>query len=83
MKDARILIITTVLRHPNKPLKVYIELVPVARATFFAAKAELEACDVLIFVDRKQLTVNRAAAIRFLKENYPGLPHLISDLSEV
>lgn len=80
MKDARILILTTLLRHPNKPLKVYIELIPVARATFFSAKAELETSGVLIYVDRKQLSVDRAAALRFLAETYPGLPDLMSGL---
>jgi hypothetical protein len=80
MKDARILILTTLLRLPNKPLKVYIELVPVARATFFSAKAELETAGALIYVDRKQLTVDRIAALRFLTDTYPGLPDLMSGL---
>ncbi len=80
MRDARILILTTLLRHPNKPLKVYVELVPVARATFFSAKAELEASGVVQFVDRKQLTVDREAALQFLADTYPGLNDLMSGM---
>ena len=80
MKDSRILILTELLRNPGKPLKVYIEMIPVARATFFSAKAELEASGVLIFTDRKQLEVNRDAARQFLSTTYPGLPDLLSDV---
>ncbi len=76
MRDARILILTEVLRNPNKPLKVYIEIIPVARATFFSAKAELLAKSVLIFSERKQLTVDHAEALRFLAETYPGMKGL-------
>lgn len=79
MKDPCILILTELLRNPNKPLKVYIELLPIARATFFAAKAQLEARGVVQFVDRKQLTVDRAAARRFLQDVYPGLVTLLEE----
>lgn len=77
MNDPRLAVMSAVLHQPNKPLKVYIEMSSVARATFFKAKANLEEVGVLSFEDGKQLKIDRIAARQFLSQHYPGLVSIL------
>lgn len=79
MSDPRLSIIAAVLKEPNKPLKVYMELSSIARATFFKAKASLEAEGILSFEAGKQLSIDRDAAKRFVSEHYPGLLNIVDE----
>ena len=79
MIDPRLSIIAAILREPNKPMKFYIEMSEVSRATFFKAKSDLAQRGILRLVGGKQLEVNTEEARSFVATLYPGLVSVFSD----
>lgn len=82
MIDARLSLIAAVLNEPNKPLKFYIEMSRVSRATFFKAKSDLEQRNVVHLRDGKTLQLNPEEAIDFLDRLYPGLANVFQDIPD-
>lgn len=82
MMDTRIWLIIALHTAPNCPVKYYVSLFPKSRGTFFKAKAELSARNVINNCNSKRgyLRLNVDEAIMFILTEYPGLRDLI-DLS--
>jgi hypothetical protein len=74
MRDPYLLLITSIMCYPNKPLKFYLDAAKVSRGTFFKVKGHLEALGIISLGDRKHLVVDLEKGQRFLDAAYPGLP---------
>ena len=82
MKDGHLALISIVMRAPGRPLKYYVDLCGVSRATFFKAKRELGDSVALSVGDSGLLDLDNAAARRFIEAKYPGLSQVFRQETE-
>jgi hypothetical protein len=73
-KSSHLKILSLLQSDPDRPLKYYVSLSAMSRATFFRAKSDLEECGI-ITVDTKSKTIllDKEKAVSLLREDYPGL----------
>lgn len=80
MKDGHLALISIVMSEPGRPLKYYVDLSGVSRATFFKAKRELGGKGALFVGESGLLDLDNEAARRFIEAKYPGLSQLFAQV---
>jgi hypothetical protein len=78
MRDGSIKLLSLIISEPNWPLKFYVEMSGLSRATFYKNKRDLENLGII----RCKRSPNRVVAdtdkaISFLLTNYPGIGLLL------
>jgi len=83
MRDASLSLILSLIQHPEKTLKFYLDASKVTRGTFFKVKAELEQMGILHWNDSRRIAINQEKSLHYLESSYPGLLTLVGSKGNV
>ena len=80
MRDGAVILLSLVLSYPHRPLKYYVEMSGMSRATFFKVKKKLESRNVIKCTRTPSgIQIKRENALSYLEVAYPGMTKLFTE----